>query len=369
MALLPWAPQTRQLIACLVPGAVLSGHTRRRFAAPDELLSVCPAGPQPGLLTLWWSNRCRMNCEGSAFSAPNQTKSIPWEGYCCCMPIRQSDWLAGSFALEVNEIDSGYCYVSYKQMAFLLIRLVSRFQGEMVDDRGLMKCFVAQGTGCQMPCDCAFSAPAKGFAWLQWFSRSSSWIPWIDEPSPPKGRGSGGLGGGPRICTSHKFLDALRLAWGAHFENCCLPGNNPVPWEAFGIVSLGYMEAVKRYEGALRETWDSHSCLPVSFVTSQRPLLLSGIFFSPLVFQRCPVSLWKYSQSCLTLCDPVDCSPPGFSVHGTLQARMLEWEAIPYSRASSQARDRTWVSHIAGSSLSTKYKGVTRALHPDLINT
>ena len=80
------------------------------------------------------------------------------------MPIRQSDWLAGSFALEVNEIDSGYCYVSYKQMAFLLIHLVSCFQGEMVDDRGLMKCFVAEGSGCQMPCDCAFSAPAKGFA-------------------------------------------------------------------------------------------------------------------------------------------------------------------------------------------------------------
>lgn len=34
-------------------------------------------------------------------------------------------------------------------MAFLLIHLVSRFQGEMVDDQGLMKCFVAQGTGCQ----------------------------------------------------------------------------------------------------------------------------------------------------------------------------------------------------------------------------
>ena len=40
-------------------------------------------------------------------------------------------------------------------------------------------------------------------------------------------------------------------------------------------------------------------------------------------------------QSCLTLCDPMDCSPPGSSVHGILQARILEWVAIPFSRESS----------------------------------
>ena len=39
--------------------------------------------------------------------------------------------------------------------------------------------------------------------------------------------------------------------------------------------------------------------------------------------------------SCLTLCRPVDCSPPGSSVHGTLQARILEWVAIPFPRRSS----------------------------------
>ena len=41
------------------------------------------------------------------------------------------------------------------------------------------------------------------------------------------------------------------------------------------------------------------------------------------------------TQSCLTLCDPTDCSPPGSSVHGILQARTLEWVAIPFSRGSS----------------------------------
>ena len=45
---------------------------------------------------------------------------------------------------------------------------------------------------------------------------------------------------------------------------------------------------------------------------------------------------------------PMDCSPPGSSVHGILQARILEWVAISFSRGSSQHRDQTWVSCIAG---------------------
>ena len=48
-------------------------------------------------------------------------------------------------------------------------------------------------------------------------------------------------------------------------------------------------------------------------------------------------------QSCLILCDPMDCSPPGSSVHGILQARILEWVAIPFSRGSFQPRDWTCV--------------------------
>ena len=55
----------------------------------------------------------------------------------------------------------------------------------------------------------------------------------------------------------------------------------------------------------------------------------------------------KVVQSCPTLCKPVDCSLPGSSVHGILQARILEWVAIPFFRRSSQPRDRTQVSYIA----------------------
>ena len=50
----------------------------------------------------------------------------------------------------------------------------------------------------------------------------------------------------------------------------------------------------------------------------------------------------------LSLCDPMDCSPPGSSVHGILQVRILEWLAIPFSRGSSWPRDQTQVSRITG---------------------
>ena len=54
----------------------------------------------------------------------------------------------------------------------------------------------------------------------------------------------------------------------------------------------------------------------------------------------------KLLQSCPTLCNPMDCSLPGSSVHGILQARKLEWVAMSSSRGSSQPRDQTCVSYI-----------------------
>ena len=53
------------------------------------------------------------------------------------------------------------------------------------------------------------------------------------------------------------------------------------------------------------------------------------------------------TQLCWTLCDPMDCNPPGSSVHEILQARILEWVAISFSRGSSWPRGQTWVSCIA----------------------
>ena len=62
-------------------------------------------------------------------------------------------------------------------------------------------------------------------------------------------------------------------------------------------------------------------------------------------------------QSCPTLCDPVDCSPAGSSVQGILQARVLEWVAVPSSRGSSSPRDRTCISCIVDGFFSTEPQG------------
>ena len=56
----------------------------------------------------------------------------------------------------------------------------------------------------------------------------------------------------------------------------------------------------------------------------------------------------EVTQSCPTLCNPMDCSLPGSSVHGILQARVLEWGAIAFSRELSRPRDQTRVSRIPG---------------------
>ena len=54
-----------------------------------------------------------------------------------------------------------------------------------------------------------------------------------------------------------------------------------------------------------------------------------------------------HAQSCVTLCDPMGCSPPVSSLHGIFQARILEWVAIPSSKGSSPPRDWTWVSCVS----------------------
>ena len=73
--------------------------------------------------------------------------------------------------------------------------------------------------------------------------------------------------------------------------------------------------------------------------------------------------LCERAQSCLTLCDPVDGSPPGSSVHGVLQTRILEWVAISSSRGSSQSRDGTHISCISRTGRLTLYHGATCEAH------
>ena len=78
---------------------------------------------------------------------------------------------------------------------------------------------------------------------------------------------------------------------------------------------------------------------------------------------RCVVMIWSkvcqvlVTQSCLTLCDPMDYSSPGSSVHGISQARILEWVAISFSRGSSWPRDGTQSSGLQADSLLSELPG------------
>ena len=73
----------------------------------------------------------------------------------------------------------------------------------------------------------------------------------------------------------------------------------------------------------------------------------------------------KSLQLCLTLCNPMNYCPPGSSVHGILQARILEWVSVSSSRGSSQPRDWTCVSYISSTFVSWKLsQPVSLPIHP-----
>ena len=91
-----------------------------------------------------------------------------------------------------------------------------------------------------------------------------------------------------------------------------------------------------------RDFWWRMTCLLLEFLSKIHPNIYD---------------LWKVqcvSHSVVSnFCNPMDCSLPGSSVHGILQARRQEWVAIPFSRGSSQPKDWTHVSHIAGGFFTT----------------
>ena len=103
------------------------------------------------------------------------------------------------------------------------------------------------------------------------------------------------------------------------------------------------------------------SCL----TTSNLPWFMNLTLHVPM--QYCSLSIELYSHqhcdSCLTPCNPMDCSLPGSSVHGIFQARILEWFAISFSRGSSFSRDQTQVSSTAGRFFTD---WTTREAHPQL---
>ena len=91
--------------------------------------------------------------------------------------------------------------------------------------------------------------------------------------------------------------------------------------------------------------------------TQRLTVLLLSLVMSLHGRQMCSMSVCLVTQSHPTLCSPMDCSLPGSSVHGILQARILEWVAMPSSRGSSRPRNWTHISCIADRFFTTESPG------------
>ena len=128
------------------------------------------------------------------------------------------------------------------------------------------------------------------------------------------------------------------------YSNCTILPLKHSPSEAVSFDSLDLRAAVGEARSHLLEwrgleTWNIEG-----MVGNPKPAS-----FYPTCTAEPPISeVVKVTHSCLTLCNSMDCSLPGSSVHGFFQARILECVAVPFSMGSPQPRDWTHISHIAG---------------------
>ena len=110
--------------------------------------------------------------------------------------------------------------------------------------------------------------------------------------------------------------------------------------DKWGVEELAGMKgasAERMFLSPARQGWGGAQVHALDTVL--QPLhILSVVSFCPRVY--------AVPQPCPMLCSPMDYSPPGSSAHGIFQARILEWGAISFSRASSQPKDRTRISCI-----------------------
>ena len=123
------------------------------------------------------------------------------------------------------------------------------------------------------------------------------------------------------------------------------PGDLPDPGiepSLLWLLHCGWILYQLSYEGSPVNQKEENNYRILTHICGTGRLGLTRI---PLMCVRACVLV---AQPCPTLCDPTDCSPSGSSVHGILQARTLEWVAIPFSRGSSRPRDRSQVFCTAG---------------------
>ena len=105
-----------------------------------------------------------------------------------------------------------------------------------------------------------------------------------------------------------------------------------------------------------------NTSISVWFIMSEIhwPLFSLSHLAESVGISHCPcLAHCMHTQMCASLCDPMDCSPPGSPVHGISQARILQWVAISSSRGSSRPRDQTGVSRVSCSGRQILYHWAT----------
>ena len=110
-----------------------------------------------------------------------------------------------------------------------------------------------------------------------------------------------------------------------------------------------------------------YACLGPHWVAENREFL--SIHWGPPFPPHSPVLFQGACMLRLTLCNPIDCSPPDSSVHGIFQARILEWVVTAYSRGSSYPRDQTHLLHWQVDSLPLVPSGKPRPVPALVLNT
>ena len=176
-------------------------------------------------------------------------------------------------------------------------------------------------------------------------SSTLAWkIPWVEEPGRLQFMGS--------LRVGHDWATSLSLFTFMHWRRKWQPTPVFLPGESQGQGSLVGCCLWGRTESdtteataaaaaiALQYPWSIDSRIPVDAKLWR--------FLNPDIKWHSEVLCVLVTQSCPFLCNPMDCSPSCFPVHGVLQARILQWVAMPSSRGSSWPRDWTWVTFIEG---------------------
>ena len=171
----------------------------------------------------------------------------------------------------------------------------------------------------------------------------------------------------PMVSAAHGLLQGWILEWVAFplSRGSSQPRDQTQASHIAGgfFTSWATREALCGHKYSLN--WNKcHKC-PEMWLLAHKVSINLGVFVFIIVLENCPFLFFFFYQnrkmyfnhfilvlpksfrSCPTLCDPMDCSPPGSSVHGIFQARVLEWVAISSSRGSSWFKNWTHISYIS----------------------